>query len=336
MSGLLSGLATLAHRREISLSVDFMDHAVEVPYSAMELILTRPVPGATRSIVFEFYDRADKVIPSALEFADLYFKRQYGPETRALGQPALGKIRPLGLTIAGFSRSAWRLVLAGIYASLRRKGRPPAGRAASLRQAMADARTWMLTSPPDALLVTPAGGKEPRIVFQPRLWDTSPGSGDAFDLANEDRVAIVRALRTSFPEERAIGLVHSPAALRLAPDLQLSAHTTMEQHHQQLRASAVAVNCVGLSGSIGWKFAEYLAAGNAIVSHPLEKEFLAPVEPGVHYLPYRTPEECVEQCRRLLADPAMAARMGEVNRAYYRKWIDPPAHARHLLTRAFA
>jgi hypothetical protein len=91
-----------------------------------------------------------------------------------------------------------------------------------------------------------------------------------------------------------------------------------------------------LSGSIGFKLGEYLAAGTAIVSQPITHQFLAPIVADVHYVAYRSPDECVDLCRRLISDRALTARMREVNRRYFLDWVDPAANMAHLLARAFA
>jgi hypothetical protein len=122
----------------------------------------------------------------------------------------------------------------------------------------------------------------------------------------------------------------------MAPDLLLPEHVRTGKFHAQLRHARVAVNCVGLSGSIGFKFGEYLAAGTAIVSQPITHEFLAPIVEGVHYVAYRSPDECVDLCRRLMSDGALTSRMRDVNRRYFLDWVDPAANMAHLFERAFA
>jgi hypothetical protein len=68
MSAMLSGIAILERRKVISLSVEFMSAAVEAPYSALELVVTERRTGTIRKVVVDFYDRADKILPQALEF----------------------------------------------------------------------------------------------------------------------------------------------------------------------------------------------------------------------------------------------------------------------------
>lgn len=338
MSGILSGIAALERRRAVSLSVAFMPAVVPATYPVMEFVITERKTGRTRGIVFDFYDREDAIASAALEFADVYFKRQYGPETRKAAGLSARKIVPLGLTVAGYTRATLRHVCLAIVGSLRsaEARRARGGLVNVLHRAYSEARLWKALPPPDTAMLRDTDVKAPRIVFQPRLWPTTPGSGDQFDVANEDRIAMVRALKQAFPHETTVGLLHSETASTMAPDLLLPEHVTTERYYQQLRHSLVAVNCVGLSGSVGWKFAEYLAAGNAVVSPPIDKELLDPVVEGVHYLACHDPQECVALCRRLVSDDALSRRMGDVNRRYFRESVNPPAHLTRLLSTVFA
>ena len=58
----------------------------------------------------------------------------------------------------------------------------------------------------------------------------------------------------------------------------------------------------GLHGSTGWKLAEYVAAGRAIVTEPLRYTLPGGFEEGKNYKTYTSPAECEEQLRQLLAD----------------------------------
>ena len=339
LSSPLSGIAELERRNMITTSIEFMNAVVDRSYAVMEFVVTERRTGAVRNVVFDLYDRADRIVPSALQFSDIYFKRQFGPETLVTARNlSTRKIIPMGPTTFGYSRGTSRLVCAAVLASLRscEACRPRGAMAGLLGRAFSEAKSWMRSPRPDAPLLRDTDVKSPRIVFQPRLWSTTPGSGDQFDVANIDRIATVRALREAFPNDRAVGLLPIAPAADLAPDLLLSKNVTLAKYYRQLRTSVVAVNCLGLSGSVGWKFCEYLAAGNAIVSPPIEKEFLAPIVEGVHYLKYDSATECVEACRRLLSDSTMTSRMSELNRQYFLDWVNPPAHMTHLLRLAFA
>lgn len=338
MSGLLTGLVTLSRQGVVSLSFERVDRIRGDPYPVFEFTVTQRGSGQTRRVVWELYDRADRISESGLEFADVYFKQQFGPGTDALATPGLAKIRPLGLTVPGYSVGSFRLFVRAIWETLRSRKSPQIGdRGLLAREAFAQVVHWLRFPHPDSAMRRDFDVKQPGVVFQPRLWMKADNGPDpVYDAANSDRIQLVEALRMAFPQEERIGLVHGSAARRLAPGLVLRRRVSMEGHRGQLRRATVAVNCAGLSGSVGWKFAEYLAAGSAIVSPLIETRLPEPVVAGVHYLPYRTPEECVEQCRRLLGDEALSHRMGDVNREYYQRWIHPPAHALGLLRQVFA
>jgi len=338
MSGILSGIATLEKRKRISLSFEFMSTSANDPEPLMEMVVTHRRTGEVRNVVIDCYDRADRVCASALQFSDVYFKRALGPETRGAACPSYAqRIAPAGLSIACYSRAAWRHVCITILASWSNESkRTRSALAELLHRAYEGARLWLTFPLPHGPVLRDTDTKQMNIVFQPRLWPTTPGSGDQFDVANLDRIATARALRKAFPHEQAIGLVHSDTAAALAPELQLPEHVRTGKYHAQLRQSHIAVSCVGLSGSVGFKFGESLAAGTAVINPPITHEFLSPIVEGTHYLAYRSPEECVDVCRRLMSDQALVARMGEVNRRYFLDWIDPPAQMAHLLKRAFA
>jgi hypothetical protein len=338
MSGILSGIATLEKRKRISLSFEFMSTSANDPEPLMEMVVTHRRTGEVRNVVIDCYDRADRVCASALQFSDVYFKRALGPETRGAACPSYAqRIAPAGLSIACYSRAAWRHVCITILASWSNESkRTRSALAELLHRAYEGARLWLTFPLPHGPVLRDTDTKQMNIVFQPRLWPTTPGSGDQFDVANLDRIATARALRKAFPHEQAIGLVHSDTAAALAPELQLPEHVRTGKYHAQLRQSHIAVSCVGLSGSVGFKFGESLAAGTAVINPPITHEFLSPIVEGTHYLAYRSPEECVDVCRRLMSDHALVARMGEVNRRYFLDWIDPPAQMAHLLKRAFA
>jgi hypothetical protein len=80
---------------------------------------------------------------------------------------------------------------------------------------------------------------------------------------------------------------------------------------------------------------EYLAASRCIVGHVPASELPEPLVANEHYLPFRTAEECISQCEQLLSDVTSAAAMRMANERYYRANVEPAAHLRSILGRAF-
>src|SRR5262245_10438376 len=118
VSGILSGIAAVVRSGAVSLSVEFVCGTGETIRPLLELIVTERKTGRVRKIALDFYDRADRIVPDALSFSDVYFKRQFGPETQMAAGRSAEKVAPLGLTVAGYSSGALRHVCAAILASL--------------------------------------------------------------------------------------------------------------------------------------------------------------------------------------------------------------------------
>ncbi|MEZ5499004.1 MAG: glycosyltransferase [Steroidobacteraceae bacterium] len=339
MSGLLCGLVALQRAGVISLAVERHPVPIGINVPLTDLRVMQKSTGRSCRAIWEFRDQSDVLYAEQLAGADWYFKRQFTEQSlRVAGTANAHKVRPLGLTIAAFSWPAWRCVAAAIRTSLgsatARRARGGAWRA--LRKARSDFMLWATLPDTASVEVGDEHPREPAIVFQPRLWNAeSQGSGDVFDVANADRIHSVQVLRAAFGQPERIGLIHTADAVALAPDLMLQPKVSVRRYHRQLKSSLIAVNCIGLSGSVGWKFAEYLAAGVAVVSQPIDKILLAPINPDEHYLVYESIEQAVELCRRLLKERHLASAMSRRNRLYYQTWVHPPAHALHLLKSCF-
>jgi len=97
----------------------------------------------------------------------------------------------------------------------------------------------------------------------------------------------------------------------------------------------VGVSSRGLHGSVPFKIAEYVAASLAIVSEPLHCELPTAFVDGRDFLAFRTPDECVERCERILNSPTLAAELRRASRRYYLSELQPASHMQALLQRAF-
>ena len=85
----------------------------------------------------------------------------------------------------------------------------------------------------------------------------------------------------------------------------------------RMQHTEICVASTGLHGSTGWKLAEYVAAGRAIVTEPLQYTLPGGFEEGKNYKTYTSPAECETQLRQLLADPAAILAMAQHNAVYY-------------------
>ena len=155
-----------------------------------------------------------------------------------------------------------------------------------------------------------------------RLYDR--GIKAAVIACNTATSAAIGPLRAAFPEQFIGGIQDSPFAQTQCPDLILSEHSTWKRIYlHRMKHSEICIASTGLHQSSGWKIAEYLAAGRAIVSEPLCYEVPGPFQAGENYLTYTSADGCIEQIRTLLAHPEQILQMGQRNRAYYDTWLRP-------------
>lgn len=183
------------------------------------------------------------------------------------------------------------------------------------------------------LSAPPAPDVPPRAIFFARTWEPVGADDEGFDALNETRAACIRALREALGPRFFGGFARTPHACRRYPDCVVGADfsTRRGDYLRRLAAYPVCVATTGLFGSIGWKFAEYIALSKAIVSEPLEFEVPGPMSAGENYLEFTTPEQCADAVARLLADRDLRARMMARNREYYLEHGSPDALVARVL-----
>lgn len=250
-----------------------------------------------------------------------------------------GKVVPLGLNYAVYpDRTRWPELVRAAYrfdgSALAAKRlalslvrlHPALGRRLDVPTVSA------LSSPPQAALA-------PRVIFYARAWSREEVprlAPAALDALNDSRAACIRALRARFGGRFAGGLARSAFALQRYPDCVADSATSTRRRDyvKRVRAYPVCVATTGLSGSIGWKFAEYVALARAIVTEPVGFALPGPIAAPTHYLEFRSAGQCVERVAELLDDPPRAQRMMEANRAYYLEYGAPEAIVGRVLARA--
>ena len=90
-----------------------------------------------------------------------------------------------------------------------------------------------------------------------------------------------------------------------------------------IKENYICLTSEGLHHSIGWKFAEYVAAGKAIITEPLYYEVPYGFSEGVNYLTYSRLSSCIDKCEHLLSDVGTIHKMEEANRKYYAQHLRP-------------
>lgn len=144
---------------------------------------------------------------------------------------------------------------------------------------------------------------------------------------NETRAQCIRLLRKELGPVFLGGFNHNEYTLKRYPDCLVSdaSITDKKPYIRRLMYHPICIATTGLHGSIGWKFAEYIAAARAVLSERLVYHVPGELTPGRHYLEFASPAECVEQARKLIADHRLRKEIMAANSLYYRAHLRPDA-----------
>lgn len=194
------------------------------------------------------------------------------------------------------------------------------------------------------LLVRPHASADPHVLFVTRAWN--PLESKSPDLMKtRDRLAIsdmraecIRRLRSVFGPRFTGGLYRDAFAAERYPDALVDANvpTDRASHLARLPRFDICVSSAGLHRSVGWKFAEYLASGRAVIAEQMAFGAPGGLTEGIHYLGFSTVEECVSSALEIAENHQMRQQMMDAAQTYYREWVSPPAMVEHALAAAMA
>jgi hypothetical protein len=287
---------------------------------------TRVILNGNVRLHYDLFDGAS-IDEQYLEECDLYFKRSYAPQVVSQLGDAAAKVRPLGLNYAVFPDHAdWNALRRAI--ALLSPGRE---QLRELARALNVGDKFFHTPRVSQTEALPDYDAEPRVLFMVTTWDpvddpSRPASEvDDRRVINETRADCIRRLRAEFGERFFGGFRHTPVAVRdypdvLVPDAKLS---SSGRYLATMRKFPICVATTGLHGSIGWKFAEYIAYSKAIISERLQYSVTGDLAEHVNYLPFDSPAECVEAAGRLCEDRELRNSIMSANCRYYYQHMRP-------------
>jgi hypothetical protein len=304
--------------------------------AVLRLDVTRD--GTTRRVAIDLHDRGDTWADQLLEKCDVYFKRSlHPPDLASLPPGPRAKVLPFGLNFACRGHGVTARVLGALgprYAW--RVLRSSLGGTGRDREALGVLKQFCTLPHVAHYEMAPAVPVEPLVLFQTRVWEPGEVYPDDPAEVNEGRVALVRALRRAFGESFLGGLVPTAHARRHYPDAVSDQPSRRGRYVALSKRALVGVYSRGLHHSLAFKLPEYLASSKAIVADGFRNQLPTPLEDGTHYLGFRDPDQCVEQCARLLAEPQRAAAMRRANYRYYCEEVAPAAHVFKCLEQVLA
>lgn len=198
-----------------------------------------------------------------------------------------------------------------------------------------------------------------RLLFLTRLWDSSgispksikntyPYFTDAqakaeaekwktsLDKATKDRINYIKALRENFSDKVIAGVAADSFSEKICPDLIIdNTFTERRKYLEEIKKNYICITSEGLHQSIGWKFAEFIAAGKAIITEPLAYETVGGLKENLNYLQYNDTESLLAACDLLLKDIEFVRKIENSNREYYKKHLSPDMVVLDSLKTAF-
>ncbi|HEU4929159.1 MAG TPA: hypothetical protein VFU38_04965 [Candidatus Krumholzibacteria bacterium] len=277
-------------------------------------------------VLYDVHDSWE-IDDEVLDVAHVYFKRSFSPAALAAMDAARRrKVRPLGLNYALYPDGADRFGVERAWQLAHGAARwKEAARALAVTDAVAfTPRASRMWSEPDP-------SREPRALFMARTFDLDDAADRSAEKVaqratlNDDRAATIRALRSALGNRFYGGFTHTRHAIRNYRDVLLPdpGRGTKGGYIRTLREYPVCVATTGIHGSIGWKFAEYVAFAKAVASEPLTYVVPGDLAPGRHYLEFRGVDECVQSVVRLIEDRALCAELMANNASYYQQYLRP-------------
>lgn len=157
------------------------------------------------------------------------------------------------------------------------------------------------------------------ISFFTRLWE-----GKEFYNINNTRIEIIRKLKSMYGKQFIGGIRDSSVARLIAPDLIVSKqYSERSRYLKRLKNTDICIGTTGLHDSTGWKTAEYVALGKAIICEPLKYSVPGNFFVGENYLEFSTAEACIDAVQRMFSNPDFVYQMKLNNLLYYYQYLKP-------------
>lgn len=286
----------------------------------------RVVVDGAITVHYDMHDAQD-IDPQDLDRCDVYIKRSFSSAYVGALSRGAEKVLPYGLNYHVLPDFADRFAAGR---GLRLSG--PRGRTYALREALDGGNRLGFYPRVRELESRPDVSSAPRVLFLVTAYDPerrsgqrSPEKSEERERNNEMRAQCIRRLRRELGSRFVGGFIHNDYTRRRYKDcLAIDAGMTRKRDYvETMKSHPICVATTGLHGSIGWKFAEYIACARAVVSERPMYEVPGGLAAGRNYLEFATPDQCVANSVRLLDAPSLCREMMTANALYYRTSMRP-------------
>lgn len=172
------------------------------------------------------------------------------------------------------------------------------------------------------------GGNSNQIIFFTRLWDptneTNRQKKDFLNSINNFRISVVKTCKEEFGNLFIGGIEDSQYARSLASEHICKPEVTQKFNYlNNLKNSSICIATTGLHDSNGWKLAEYIVSGKAIISQPLKHKVTGDFSKGRNYLEFNNKSQLVQTINTLLNNDDLVDNMMRNNTRYYNTYLRP-------------
>lgn len=185
----------------------------------------------------------------------------------------------------------------------------------------------------------PISLENPKICFLTRLWDPYSNDVENENVRNERieinkfRIECIKKCKEEFGENFIGGIQKSDYSLKNYPEYIVDdRYTKRHEFLKIVKQCDICIATTGLHGSIGWKFAEYVAASRAIVSEKLNYELPGNFVEGSNYLEFNSVDSLIEKINLLIKNKAIRSEIMENNYRYYNLYVNPEKLVLNTLT----
>lgn len=245
--------------------------------------------------------------------ADYYFKRSYNEKVLE-NSPDQTKILPLGLNYGFNFEGQYPIgIIDKTYSLIR-------------NNYFVKKRKGKSTFKSKEFEFYPLHNKENKILLLTRLWDpngtTQSHLKEERENINLSRINSIKRCKKEFGDRFYGGLQDSPISRKLAPELIISPSVTKRENYLKLiQNHNICIATKGLHNSIGWRFAEYVAASRAIITEPLDYLLPGSFKNKINYLEFVNEDELITNMHLLNKDNELTIKMMNRNYNYYNNYV---------------
>lgn len=113
-------------------------------------------------------------------------------------------------------------------------------------------------------------------------------------------------------------------------DILTNKRVGMKDYLDKTKKSIFVFNTPAVAGCHGWKLAEYILLGKAIISTPISKVMPGEFLPNKHYVEARNKEEIETAIIQLRDNRELRQQLKENVREYYKKYLSPSSSVRRI------